>query len=154
MWELGRLVPPPEAGDTGSEVSEWELRERREREEEQEVEAEELGAGEELSLFLPIPSFMASAEEQQELGWGWVRVSFVFSFVISGVVSSFIFTPLRERPGRRAKGSLQCAATARTADRIIGQNARRHDLYRSHAGMNKQKNQSSPRLPAHHEGGK
>ena len=72
MWELGRLVPPPEAGDTGSEVSEWELRERREREEEQEVEAEELGAagelgaGEELSLFLPIPSFMASAEEQQE----------------------------------------------------------------------------------------
>jgi len=38
---------------------------------------------------------------------------------------------------RRAKGSLQRAATARIADRKIGQNLRRHDLYRSHASMDK-----------------
>jgi len=53
--------------DAGSEVSEWELRERREREAETEAEAEELGAevgaGEELPLLLPTPAFMASAEE-------------------------------------------------------------------------------------------
>ena len=68
--DVGRLVPPLEEGDEGSEVSEWGLRVRPEREEEREVEAEELGAagelgaGEELPLFLPTPSFMASAEEQ------------------------------------------------------------------------------------------
>jgi len=55
--------------DAGSEVSEWELRDRREREEEWKKEAEvlsavdELGAGEELQLFIPSPSFMASAGE-------------------------------------------------------------------------------------------
>ena len=63
---------PPAGGeaDAGSEVSEWELRERREREEERRVEAEALGAvdnmgdGEELPLFLPTPSFMASIGEE------------------------------------------------------------------------------------------
>ena len=65
--DVGRLVPTEE--DAGSEVSEWERRERREREEERRAEAEELGAagelgaGDELALFLPTPSFMASAEE-------------------------------------------------------------------------------------------
>ena len=55
--DVGRLVPPlEEEGDAGSEVSEWELRERREREEEREAEAEELGAGREEPLFLPTPS--------------------------------------------------------------------------------------------------
>ena len=54
--------------DAGTEVSEWELRERRVREEERRAEAEELGAAgewvmEELPLFLPTPSFMASADE-------------------------------------------------------------------------------------------
>jgi len=44
-----------------------------------------------------------------------------------------------DRPGRRAKGSLQQAATARTADRKTGQNVRRHDLHRSNASMIKQK---------------
>ena len=39
---VGKLVPPGD--DAGSEVSEWELRERREREEERRAEAEELGA--------------------------------------------------------------------------------------------------------------
>jgi len=68
--DVGRLVPPVEEDDTGSQTSEWELRERREREEEHEAEAEELGAaggsgaGEELPLFLPTPSFMASADEE------------------------------------------------------------------------------------------
>ena len=68
--DVGRLVPPlEEGGDAGSEVSEWELRERWEWEEERQAEAEELGAaaewgtGEEPPLFLPTPSFMASAGE-------------------------------------------------------------------------------------------
>jgi len=70
--DVGRLVPPLEEGGAGSEVSEWELRERRERrerQEEREAEAEalgaadEMGAGEELPLFLPTPSFMALAGE-------------------------------------------------------------------------------------------
>ena len=76
--DVGRLVPPLEESDAASEVSEWELRERREREEELErrereeerdAEVEELGAegrggDEELPLFLPTPSFMASADEE------------------------------------------------------------------------------------------
>jgi len=62
--DVGRIVPPAEEeADAGSEVSEWELRERREREEERRVEAAALGAGEE-PLFLPTPPFMASAEEE------------------------------------------------------------------------------------------
>jgi len=65
-----RLVPQLEKSDTGGQVSEWELRDRREQEEEREAEAEErgaageLGAGKELPLFLPAPPFMASAEEE------------------------------------------------------------------------------------------
>ena len=69
--DVGRLVPPrKEEDDTGSEVSEWELRECREQQEEREGVAEALGAvddmgdGEELPLFLPTPSFMASAGEE------------------------------------------------------------------------------------------
>jgi len=46
--DMGMLVPPEEEGDVGSEVSQWELRERREQEEERRAEAEALGAGEEL----------------------------------------------------------------------------------------------------------
>jgi len=68
--DVGRLVPPLRREvDAGSEVSEWELRQRRERQEEREEEAEALGAvddmgdGEELPLFLPPPSFMVSAGE-------------------------------------------------------------------------------------------
>ena len=68
--DVGRLVPPLEEGDARSDVSEWELRERREREEEREAEVEELGAAgelgarEELTLFLPTPSFVASVDEE------------------------------------------------------------------------------------------
>ena len=68
--DVGRLVPPLEKSDAGSQASEWELRDRREREEEREAEAAELGAdgdlgaGEELPLFLPTPPFMAPADEE------------------------------------------------------------------------------------------
>jgi hypothetical protein len=61
--DVARRAPPP-AEDAESEMSEWELRERREGEEERRVEAEELGAGVEEPLFLPTPAFMASAEEE------------------------------------------------------------------------------------------
>ena len=63
---MGRLVPPLEESNAASEVSEWELRERRNRKEERGSGAlgatDEVGSGEELPLFLP-PAFMASAGE-------------------------------------------------------------------------------------------
>jgi hypothetical protein len=61
--DVRRLVPVEE--EMQSEVSEWELRERREREEERRREAGELGVrNEEQLLFLPTLSFMGSAEEE------------------------------------------------------------------------------------------
>jgi len=57
------VLPTRGEADAGSEVLEWELRERREREEERRVEAEVLGAGEE-PLFLPTPPFMASVGDE------------------------------------------------------------------------------------------
>ena len=144
--DVGRLVPPvDEEDDAGSEVSEWELRERRERQEEQEGEAEALGAvdgrgdGEELPLFLPPPCIHGIG--RRGVGDG-SRVSFVLSFVN-------FFGRVYGQAGWRAKGSLQRAATARTADRKIGQNARRHDLHRSNASMIKQK--KKPRPPPRRE---
>jgi len=83
--DVGRLVPPLEKSDTGSQVSEWELRDRREREEEREAGVEELGAageldaGEELPLFLPTPPFMASAGEEQGTGRAFLLVCLLFS---------------------------------------------------------------------------
>jgi len=62
--DVGRLVPAVEEDDVGSDVSEWNLRERWEREEEWRAEAEAVGAGAEPPLFLPMPSFMASAGEE------------------------------------------------------------------------------------------
>ena len=100
--DVGRLVPALAEKDAQSEASEWEFRERREREEERSVEAEKLGAegdvrrtgvgyGGGLSFpLLLLPSFLA--------------ISLVH------IISSW------DRPGRRAKGSLQRAAFARTAD--------------------------------------
>ena len=70
MWELGRVLPPKGQGDEGSEVSEWELRERWEREEEGRVKAgalgvrEGMGVREKQPLFLSTASFMASEEEE------------------------------------------------------------------------------------------
>jgi len=82
--DVGRLVPPlEEEGHAGSEVSEWELRERRERQEEREAEAEargvvdDMGDGEELPLFLPTPSFVASAGEEEGTGH-----AFLFSLLL------------------------------------------------------------------------
>jgi ribonuclease HI len=64
--DVGRRVPAPAEEDAQSEVSEWELRERRERGEERRAEAEELGSEVEQPLFFPTPSFMASMEEECE----------------------------------------------------------------------------------------
>ena len=54
--------------DAGSEVSEWELRERAEREADRRAEETDIrdegAAGGEHRLFLPTPPFMASAEEE------------------------------------------------------------------------------------------
>jgi len=62
--DLGRTVPAvEEEADAGSEVSEWELRERLERVDERRTEAEALGGGE-VPLFLPTPPFMASVGEE------------------------------------------------------------------------------------------
>ena len=68
MWEGWCHLRKRVTADAGSEVSEWELRERQEREEERREEAEVLGGeeergGEEQPLFLPTPPFMASAGE-------------------------------------------------------------------------------------------
>jgi len=102
--DAGRLVPPLEEKDAGSQVSECELRERREQEEEREAEAEELGAvgelgaGEELPLFLPTPLHSIGGR-----GVGDERVfPLLLSFVIPGTHRYFS----RDRPGRRAKGEL------------------------------------------------
>ena len=68
--DVGRLVLAVEEGGEGSDVSEWELRERWEREEERKADAavwsaeDELGIGEGLPLFLPTPSFMVSADQE------------------------------------------------------------------------------------------
>ena len=112
--DVGRLAVAAEEGGTGSDASEWQLRERREREEELRAEAavlgteDKLGGGEGLPLFLPTPCFMVSADEE-EMG----HVSFVISFVILfGAHLLSCGTCL----GGGQKESLRRAATARTAD--------------------------------------
>jgi len=70
-------------------------------------------------------------------GVGGRGALFFISFPLSSSLAAFIFS--WDRPGRRAKGSLQRASTARTTDRKTGQNVRRHDVYRSNASMVKQK---------------
>jgi len=72
-----------------------------------------------------------------------------FSFFLSSFAFPFLFFFLSflwcasilswDRPGRRAKGELATSRLVRTANRKTGKNVRRHDLYRSHASMNKQK---------------
>jgi len=95
---VGKLFLAEE--DAGSEVSEWELCERREREYERRVEAEELGAeGEE--------PHMAPAEADYGAGRDFLRSFFCLSLV------RFISW---DRLGQWAKRSLQRAANVRTAD--------------------------------------
>jgi len=62
--DVGRQVPVAAEEDAESEVSEWELWERREREGEREAEVQRLGAEVEEPLFLPTPAFMASGKEE------------------------------------------------------------------------------------------
>jgi hypothetical protein len=102
----------PAEEDVGSEVSEWELRERREREEEGRAEAEELGGNNPCSSPRP-PSWRPRTRFRERA---------TVSFLLSLRSTSW------DRPGQRAKGSLQRAAIARTADRKTGQFVSRHDL--------------------------
>jgi len=66
-----------------------------------------------------------------------------FPLLLSFMISLVRTLSSWDRPGRRAKVSLQRAATARTADGKNWVNVRRHYLYRSHASMNKQKKPGS-----------
>jgi len=112
--DVGRLVPPLEEADAGSEVSEWELRERREREEEAEElgAAGELGAGGSHRCSCPHP-LHAFCGRGVGFGDGFLCSPLCLSFVISLVCfQKFSGTGL----GGGQKGSLQRAATARTAD--------------------------------------
>jgi len=108
FMDVGRLAPPLEEGDARSEVSERELWER-EGEQKAEVEelgaAGELGAGEELPLFL-----LFHGISRRGVGDGPRFFCYFLCDFLSAHLSS------RDRPGRRAKGSLQRAATARTVD--------------------------------------
>jgi len=119
LYNVGRLVPAE--GDAGDEVSEWERssagsgkksggRRRRSRV----PRGNSLVAREELPLFLPIPS------SQRGLGGGRASVvSFSCHLTLIGHFSGVVrwcASYLLGRPGRRAKGSLQRAATAWTAD--------------------------------------
>jgi len=123
--DVGRLVPSPgEGGDAESEASEWERRERREREEEREAVAVERVAGEELPLFLPCPR----SWHPQMRSRGRAALSLVPFLLPATLARSLLFRrdflgallSSWDRPGRRAKGSLQRAATARTVDRKTG----------------------------------
>lgn len=65
----GRAVPAVEEDiSAGSDVLQWELRERQERQAQAVGAADVLGTGEELPLFLPTTAFMASAGEDQGTG--------------------------------------------------------------------------------------
>jgi len=145
--DVGRLVPPlEEKGDAGSEVSEWELRERQERQEEWVAEAEALGAVDERGAG-------EDARCSSQHPRSWCRQARTRGRAVPFFCSLFCsFLKLLSRGtglGGGQKGSLQRAATARTADGKTGQNVRRHDLYRSNASMIKQKkikkNDTNPR---------
>ena len=144
--DVGRLVLPLEESDAGSEVSEWELRERRERGEEREVEAEELGAAGELGVGgggggdTAVPTH-APLHGIRRRGVGlWGRFPLLFPLSLSLL---FPWCALHLRGtglGGGQKGSLQCAATARTADRKTAKCTAM--IYRSYASMSKQKKSS------------
>ena len=101
--EVGRLVAALAEKEVQSEASE-ELWERREREEERRAEAQGPGGKVEDPSFSPCPSLWHQRKRSDNVP------PFCLSFVISLV-------PLLswDRPGRRAKESLQRAAIARTA---------------------------------------
>jgi hypothetical protein len=82
--DVGRLVPAVEAGDAGSDVSEWELRELREREDELRAEAAVLGAEDELGDWegLPLSYPRPPSWHRRARSRGWVTLFFGTSFVI------------------------------------------------------------------------
>jgi len=129
-------VPLEGGGDAGSEVSEWELRERRERLEARGEEAETPGAveeeGEELPLFLPTPhSWHLKARSR-----GRMAFFFVLPFVnFLGRIYSFLGQAWAEGKG----GACNEPSPYGLRTRKLGKNVRRHDLYRSNASMIKQK---------------
>jgi len=96
--------------------------------------AKEPGAGG-TPLFLPTPDFMASAGTVQGLSGGFplfFPLSVTLAF-LSFVIPLVHFTSSWDRPGRRAKGSLQHAAAAQTGNGLC------HDLIGRMRVMNKQK---------------
>jgi len=102
----GRLVPAEE--DAGSEASECELRERREREEERRAE------GEEQPLFFPRPCSWHPRKRTR----GRSRFPLFCLISVSCVVSLVHISSCWFRPGRRAKRSLQRAASGREAGSV------------------------------------
>ena len=90
---------------TGSQMSEWELRELREREEEQEVEAEELGAAEARALGRnyrsSCPHPPSWHRQVRSRGTGCAFLCF-FPLLISLGASTLCW----DKPGQRAKGEL------------------------------------------------
>ena len=108
-----------------SEVSRWQLRERREREEERMAEAEGLGAVEDLGRDYRYsnPRSLSWYLQARTRGAGLTFCFFLFSSffnVFSSVISSVRIIFSWDRPGRRAIRSLQRAATARAAERKPG----------------------------------
>ena len=79
-------------------------------------EMNEIGAGEEPPLFLPHPR---SWHRQARIRGRGSFFPLFFLFVSSDVtfLGAYISTLSWDRPGRKATGSLQRAATMRTADR-------------------------------------
>jgi len=152
---MGRLVPAEE--DVGSEVSEWELLECREREEGRRAETEMLGAAEEVVLGRSYRcSYPHPLSWHPQTRFRGRAVPPFCSFFCSPLIwicflCDLLGAPISwGRPGRRATGSLQRAATARTADEKTGQKVRRHSLVRLYASMNKQEKIS--RSSAYHCG--
>ena len=80
--------------------------------------AEDMGeATNEHWLFLPTPR--SWHQQERSSGRSQLPFSFVVFFVTSFVISLVRPTPSWDRPGRRAKGRLQRAAIARTADQKV-----------------------------------
>jgi len=119
--DAGRLVPAEE--DAGSEVSEWERRDRREAEER--VPRGNWVPGRKYRRSYPRPPW----HPQKTRISGRIALSFVTSFALASPFGDDSICDLSlvrilsswGRPGRRAKGSLQRAACARTADGKNGQ---------------------------------
>ena len=109
--DVGRRVPAEEV-EAVSEVSEAEMREWQE---EQEAGAEEPGAGGNHHYSCPrLPSWRPRRRSGGGGGHGFLCSPFFCPFICD-FLGTFLLS--WDRLGRRAKGSLQRAATARTVDR-------------------------------------